>query len=203
VGTALVTSAGDADQFHLGRRKTSGAHEFMRWLDRPATATSAAHAGRGGAPGRARRRRNLAAAQPAHAIGLTRGGPEQPACQPLGPPECAEVLGQQQPGDLTDLARISAAEVVRAGNRPHQPTVTLHQPVPGDLIAAAGPRHQVGASRRRCGVLAGVVYLAVGSGGTVKNVLMVGDGGSRSITCLLSDGLAFAVMLGHGASWDQ
>jgi hypothetical protein len=82
--------------------------QLMHWLDRPASATSAIHAGPLGAPGRARRCGHLtAAAQPAHAIGLAGRGPEQPAPQPLRLPKCAAVrVNSSQVIWLTSLASV-------------------------------------------------------------------------------------------------
>jgi hypothetical protein len=63
---------------------------------------------------------DLAVTQPAHAVRLADGGPQQPDPQPLGLLQGTEVLGQQQPRDLAAIAGVSQAEAVRAGDRPHQ-----------------------------------------------------------------------------------
>jgi hypothetical protein len=54
----------------------------------------------------------LSAAQPAQAQRLTGGPGAQPGPQPVRLRERAEVLGQQQPGDLAHLSRVRKAEVV-------------------------------------------------------------------------------------------
>jgi len=55
-----------------------------------------------------------------------------------------EALHQQQPGDLADVGRVVGAEAVRAGDGPDQPTIAVHDRVPGDLIASPGPSQQLG-----------------------------------------------------------
>jgi hypothetical protein len=89
------------------------------------------------------------AAQPAHAVGLARGGPEQPGLQPLGLPDQGQVLRQQQPGDLADVAGVLRVQAVRAGDRPDRPTVAVDEVVPGHPIAVAGPCNQLGGLHRR------------------------------------------------------
>jgi tetratricopeptide (TPR) repeat protein len=77
----------------------------------------------------------------------------QPGPQPFGLRKRAEVLRQQQPGDLADVTGVSGAETVSAGNIPDHPTVPLHELIPGNLIAVAGPRNQLRSRSRRLEVL--------------------------------------------------
>ena len=96
---------------------------------------------------------SLVAAEPAHAVGLARGGPEQPDPQPLRLPEPAEVLGQQQPGDVADIGGVVRTQPLGPGDGPDDPAVPVDELVPGGLVAQVGPRNQLGCRCR--GVVAG------------------------------------------------